>query len=252
MRHSRTLIGIFALSGGLVSTAGAQVDPNDPREGFLSLVSAPWDRVDTDCLTEMQIQTTVRVHGVECAVVDRQEMGRAQGWEWHVVRYLRHAIVAYDEFDDSLSIDELVLLARRPGADTASLRWHIRSVREFNFLMDPLWVDTDDGVFLELSICLNGTGGCREEYMRLVNGRWSVLEQDFLDALRARVPEGYRMHHGRRLDLKTMRGVQWISKPEDPNCCPSGRLDFRVRLEGGRLRLLEATAVLPTEHHGER
>jgi hypothetical protein len=252
MRHFRTLVGIFAFSGGLVSAAGAQVDPNDPREGFLSGVSAPWDRVDTDCMTELQIRTTAPVHGIECSVVSRQSMGQAQGWEWHVVRYLRHAMVAYDEFDDSLSIDELVLLARRPGADTASLRWHIRSVREFDFLMDPVWADTDDGVFLELSVCLNGTGGCREEYMRLINGRWRVLKQEFLDSLRARVPEGYRMHHGRRLDLQTMRGVQWISKPEDPNCCPSGRLDFRVRLEGERLRLLEATAGLPTEHYRER
>jgi len=252
MRYFRTLVGLLACSGGLVSTVGAQVDPHDPREGFLSGMSVPWARVDTDCMTELQIQTTAPVHGVECAVVSRQSMAQAQGWEWHVVRYLRHAIVVYDEFDDSLSIDELVLLARRPGTDTASLRWHIRSVREFDFLGDPLWVDTDDGVFLELSICLNGTGGCREEYMRLVNGRWSVLEQLFLDDLLTRVPEGYRMHHGRRLDLKTMRGVQWIARPEDPNCCPSGRLDFRVRLEGETLQLLEATAVLPMEHNGER
>ena len=252
MRWFRTLVSILALSGHLASAARAQVDPNDPRQGFLPGVSAPWERVDTECLTEMQIQTTAPVHGVECAVVRRQPMGQAQGWEWHVVRYLRHAIVVYDEFDDSLSIDELVLLARRPGADTASLRWHLRSVREYDFLMDPVWADTDDGVFLGLSICLNGTGGCREEYMRLVNGRWVVLGQAFLDGLRAHLPAGYRMHHGHKLDLTTMRGVQWIARPDDANCCPSGRLDFRVRLEGDTLRLLEATAVLPTEHHRER
>jgi hypothetical protein len=167
-------------------------------------------------------------------------LGSGGGRDWHVVRYLRELIVRDTTWGDTLSLDELVLAGRVPGAGEAEVVLHWSTDRREQFLDTVMAVPTAPGLLLELTVCVNGTGGCGQDYFRLASNRWRAVSQAFIADLVARLPAGHSLHKGRRLDLATLSGVWPVAAPGDPNCCPTYEIEFRLRLDGDTLRLVEA------------
>jgi hypothetical protein len=94
-------------------------------------------------------------------------------------------------------------------------------------------IDTG-GALLSVTFCVNGTGGCSQEFaLRSPDGRWRAVRQAWLNQL----PQGYvgRIRHGARIDPYTLEGEAGFYGEDDPNCCPSQRLVFRLRLNGESL-----------------
>jgi len=100
-------------------------------------------------------------------------------------------------------------------------------------------------VLLSVQHCVNGTGGCSQEFLRRSSaGRWTTVWQLWLDQL----PHGMagRILHGVRIDVRTLRGEAGFYGSRDSNCCPSEILRLILALHGDSL-VLSHHAVLPTE-----
>lgn len=85
--------------------------------------------------------------------------------------------------------------------------------------------------------CLNGTGGCGQEFLGLNPDRTlTEIRQDWLDQL----PRGFlgRIRHGSRINPASLRGEAGFYGDRDPNCCPSEMLSVELALRGNALVLL--------------
>jgi hypothetical protein len=105
------------------------------------------------------------------------------------------------------------------------------------------------GTLLSVMQCVNGTGGCGQEFLlRHPDGRWFPVRQTWLDQL----PRGFqgRIRHGVRIDPKTLRGEAGFYGDRDPNCCPSQDLIVHLTVRGDSLVLLRQ-AVRPTPETGK-
>ena len=93
------------------------------------------------------------------------------------------------------------------------------------------------GTLLSVMQCVNGTGGCSQEFLlRHPDGRWVPISQAWLDQL----PRGFkgRILHGVRIDPRTLRGEAGFYGGRDPNCCPSQNLIVYLTVRGDSLVLL--------------
>jgi len=239
---SSVLLGIAT-----IATPTAAQQPYDVADGFRDSTTVMWPDVGTRCVTILRTGYIVAVTDSSCRVVSVRSLGTVDGREWLVTRYRRGAILPDPEEPDTMDLDELVLLTHEAGSVDAQLVWHTVRDRDFEFLDSLQWVPTSHGVFLDLRTCLNGTGGCGDEYLRYRDGRWRYVPQPFTKDLQARLPPGHWLHKGRRLDLETLTGVWPVAAPGDGNCCPSLELPYTLVLVGDTLALRDAGSLRPTE-----
>lgn len=247
MRRSRSTAGfLVALSvlGATASHAVAQ-QPYEIADGFRDSTHVAWADAQRRCVTTLRTGFAIPAADSTCDVVSVGALGTIGGLEWQVARYRRDVVIADSAFTDTLALDELALLGHAAGAADGHLVWHVVRDRAFEFLDTLEWVHTDGDVFLVLGLCLNGTGGCHEEYLRFVGGGWHALEQPFAKELQSRLPADHWLHKGRQLDLATLTGVWPVSAPGDANCCPSLEIVFSLRLIGDALTLLAAGPPRP-------
>jgi len=223
----------------LAAPARAQ-DPGNLADGARDSLRVTWADLTSRCVTPVANPYVTPVRRSECRVASVTPLGRGDGRDWHVVRYLRELIVQDTAWADTMPLDELVLAGRAPGAADAEVVLHWTSDRRALFLDTVVALPTAQGLLMELTVCLNGTGGCAQDYLRLAAGRWRTVIQAYVTALHARLPAEHSLHKGRQLDLATLRGVWPVAAPGDPNCCPSFEIAFQVRLDGDTMRLVEA------------
>jgi hypothetical protein len=237
----------YALWSHVILAGPVAAQARNVGDGFRDTVEASWTDLTTRCVTPIENPYTAPVARSACAVRGVTPLGVLDDREWSVVRYLRELIVADSAFADTMPLDELVLIARTPGAGRGRVAWHLARDRRDEFLASLTWHDTPRGAFLTLTLCLNGTGGCQDQYLRATSGRWHVVGQAFDADLQARLPAGHRLHKGRRLDLVTLRGSVPVATDLDGNCCPSFEIPFQVRLDGDTLRLESAGPLRRTQ-----
>jgi hypothetical protein len=228
----------------LAAPARAQ-DAGEIADGARDSLRVAWADLAARCVTPVANPYVTPVRRSDCRVASVTPLGSGDGRDWHVVRYLRELVVQDTAWADTMPIDELVLAGHAPGAADAEVVLHWTSDRRMLFLDTVVAVPTAQGLLLELTTCLNGTGGCGQGYFRLEAGRWHVVAQAYVNDLRARLSADHSLHKGRRLDLRTLSGVWPVAAAGDPNCCPSFEIAFRVRLDGDTLRLVEAGPVRP-------
>jgi hypothetical protein len=230
----------FALALLATAAPARAQDTGKLAEGTRDSLRVTWADLTSRCVTPVVNPYVTPVRRSDCRVASVTPLGSGDGRDWHVVRYLRELIVQDTAWADTMPLDELVLAGRAPGAADAEVVLHWTSDRRALFLDTAVAVPTAQGLLMELTVCLNGTGGCAREYLRLAAGRWREVIQAYVTDLHARLPADHTLHKGRQLDLATLRGVWPVAAPGDPNCCPSFEIAFRVRLDGDTLRLVEA------------
>ena len=94
--------------------------------------------------------------------------------------------------------------------------------------------------------CVNGTGGCTQEFLRRNRNRtWTAIRQAWLDQL----PSGSwgRIRHGSRIDPQSLRGEAGFYGDGDPNCCPSQTLFVELALRGDSLVLIHHSLAASPE-----
>jgi hypothetical protein len=146
---------------------------------------------------------------------------------------------------DTVTEDEAVLFE---AIATGQVRpvWHERietgEYAVWRSLTPELAWTSQATILLSVRMCLNGTGGCSQEFLqRHADGRWYGVRQDWLDQL----PAGFieRIRHGIRIDPSSLRGEAGFYGDRDPNCCPSQRLLVDLELRGDLLVLRRQTVV---------
>jgi hypothetical protein len=99
---------------------------------------------------------------------------------------------------------------------------------------------------LSVMYCVNGTGGCGQEFLRRNRDRtWTGIRQAWFDQL----PRGSwgRIRHGSRIDPHSFRGEAGFYGDGDPNCCPSQVLSVELALRGDSLVLLHHSVAASPE-----
>ena len=238
----RTLFALLC-AGAIVFPAAAQ-RPYDAAEGFLVHEPVSFSAAHGGCLTRLILESVAPSDVLPCEVVELVTMDTLDAWWWTMVRYRRGAIERFDGTVDTVDFDEVVLIGVDRDREVAIPVWHLIRDRSIEFITGFRWSRKRSGLLLAVDICVNGTGGCHEEWLTEYAGdHWAVVEQSYLSELATRAPEGFALHKGRRIDLETTTGEQPIAKESDANCCPSGLMRFSVWLDGRRLKLVTAEAV---------
>jgi hypothetical protein len=186
-----------------------------------------------------------------CEVMPDQPLGRLLPTGWITSRYRWTSVFTAEDkargpnAQDTVTEEEVVLF--EPSA-----RGQVRAVWHARFDTGPyaIWASvtpelaqTGDGkALLSVMSCVNGTGGCGQEFIqRHADGRWYPVHQDWLDQL----PGGFqgRIRHGVRIDPRTLQGEAGFYGDRDPNCCPSQRLLVQLKLRDDSLVLVRHTLV---------
>lgn len=190
-----------------------------------------------------------------CQVVETSDLGPFDGTRYILARYLRSRTFdpGKGAAPDSCQTDEIVLAALLPDG-RARVVWSDATEREFVFLSSAKLHRTPDGHrILAILYCMNGTGGCTQGALIWAGGAWRTLERDRTwDAVYRNVPLGYRTHKSPEIDFAKLTWEQHLAHTTDANCCPSGRIHFRLRLIDDMLGVESYRIVVPESEATER
>ena len=215
--------------------------------------AVPVARAQHDCLALPVLPPNDRLQGphgdtlisTRCEVVAFEDLGGAKK-KWTAARYQWVSIFTAEDATrgkdarDTVKEEEGVLFE---VVNPESVRpvWHARIESDdggmYRSVTPEIALTADGATLLSVMLCVNGTGGCSQEFLRRhADGKWFPVRQTWLD----RLPQGYvgRIRHGVRIDPQTLRGEAGFYGDADPNCCPSQRLivDLAVREDALVLR----------------
>jgi hypothetical protein len=215
--------------GQVGGAAGRLLDPA-PR--------APADPFAT-CATEAALEGG----GTEiaCDVVEAVDLGMpSEAW---LLRYHRTAEVPEGGVVAVVELEEFVVIeASGSGYRTV---WHDPVDLRFHSLRAGPVAGVDGATVVAYWTCLQGTGGCAQQFLIRDGGGWGIVEQAYLSDLARLAPEGWSLHKGRELDLSSLTGIQPLLGPDDANCCPAGSIGFSVSLQGRAFVLEDASVDVP-------
>jgi hypothetical protein len=187
-----------------------------------------------------------------CRIVSFDTLPRAAGRRW-IYAVQRHVYV-HDSSDsakkvvpDTLVEIEALLYASGPNTRLLSAVLYAREDEEIVRGITPDIGAQSGSALLGMELCLNGTGGCWQEFLRYDGATWHRVA-DPGDAIQSRVRRVFRgdaSHEIRspRIDVRTLRGTAAIASPGDANCCPSHRANFELALDGNRFRIVRFKVV---------
>jgi hypothetical protein len=137
-----------------------------------------------------------------------------------------------------------VVFARMPDGRVRP-EWYAVFEREFYLSVTPrVEPAPGGGALVSVESCVNGTGGCSQDFLLRRGGRWSTVRQRWVGQLPAAMKG--RFWKGTYVDPATLRGRFGLYGDRDPNCCPSRSLAVRVALVGTSL-VLRGYRVGPPE-----
>jgi hypothetical protein len=174
---------------------------------------------------------------------------------WTVARYRwTSAGSAGDRSPRSLPSDvatgEEVVLFDTPRPGKVRPIWHDRFATGQSAVWRSVTLEgapaRGGSTLLSVMYCVNGTGGCGQEFLRRNRNRtWTGIRQAWFDQL----PSGFwgRIRHGSRIDPHRLRGEAGFYGDGDPNCCPSQTLSVELALRGDALVLVHHSVTASPE-----
>jgi hypothetical protein len=187
-----------------------------------------------------------------CDVADYRALGSTPAGEWFAARYQWRSVFTAEDTAreatgrDTVTEDEAVVFARlKPGQ--VQPVWHARydtgKYAVWRSITPEVAATADSTVLLSVMSCVNGTGGCSQEFVqRHADGHWVPVWQVWIDQL----PKGFsgRIRHGVRIDPRSLKAEAPFYGDRDPNCCASSMLRAQLVLRGDSLAL-GRRAVVP-------
>jgi hypothetical protein len=191
-----------------------------------------------------------------CEVVDYRRLGATPVGHWFAARYHWTSLFTTEDMArgtsarDTVTEEEAVVFARSKPGQVQPV-WHARydtgDEAVWRSVTPELAAMSDSSVLLSVMSCVNGTGGCSQDFLqRHADGQWGPVWQAWLDQL----PRGYsgRIRHGVRIDPRTLKAEAPFYSDGDPNCCPSAMLRAQLVLRADSLVLGRQTvAPLPPQ-----
>jgi hypothetical protein len=199
---------------------------------------------------ESMVEQSASPHGdsllaSQCVVAGYVTLGAGDNAQWAAATY-RHVMVYShdsagdnpDATQDTLMWDDVVLYATQGGGG-GTLRpiWHDAYDRAETWELHVAGAPQAGGYLVSLMYCVNGTGGCHQDFMLRHHGVWVDVHETYLNDLPKPVREG--LWHDLHIDTRTLHADGPIYRPTDANCCPSGGvLAVDLALRGDSLTLL--------------
>ena len=180
----------------------------------------------------------------ECRVVSFDTLPRgATGSRWsyvvqrHTTVYRFRDSAGVAKPDTMIEIETILFSARDPRLLTAIV--HAREEEQMIRSITPDVADRPGERLVSVEFCVNGTGGCWQEFWRGDVEGWSPIA-DPIAVIQPRVLQAFNgdsSHQTRspRIDVRTLRGVAQIAARGDGNCCPSHRAEFQLAFDADRL-----------------
>ncbi len=92
------------------------------------------------------------------------------------------------------------------------------------------------GDILAVEYFSGGTAGSWKEFFRIANGeKWQYLKESLDEDAAKCLKKGYGIQ-SRRIDLQRMEADFFSPNDDDPHCCPSGKIQMKVKLVGDTLK----------------
>jgi hypothetical protein len=269
-RQMKWLPIAVALAAGASSMARPTVRPvhdslpgiqSDPTSGLLrGQASVTETRARERCLSLPVDAPNDRLQGphgdslvtTRCDVLRYRALGTGPKSGWLSVEYRWLSLFTAEDTTrgpaarDTVTEDEVVLLT---AAEAGLVRpiWHERFETGGHGIwrsVTPEIAMLGTSILLSVEHCVNGTGGCSQEFLqRSPSGQWTSVRQVWLAQL-PRTLAG-RIQHGVHIDVRSLRGEGGLYGSHDPNCCPSELLRLQLGLRGDSLALRSET-VVPT------
>ncbi len=222
--------------------------------------AVPLTRAQHECLTLPVDPPSDRLQGPHgdtlvssrCEVTEFTDLGGAPPAKWMAARYAWTSIFTAEDVArgkdarDTAKEEEVVLFEVVQGRRVRPV-WHARiDTGEYGVwrsVTPEIGVLGAGDALLSVMLCLNGTGGCSQEFLhRHADGRWFPVRQTWLDQL----PAGYagRIRHGVRIDARTLHAEAGFYGDADPNCCPSQTLAADLVLRDDALVLRAPPSII--------
>jgi hypothetical protein len=277
MLGMRALILLFALNAGAAPAFAQRMPaPDDTQHGMLREVALGALRAqprisDTvaarRCLALPVVGPNDGIDGphgnslvsTRCTVVAYDKLSGGASANWTAATYRRASVFTHDgaarasAARDTIIEDEIVVFVEPQPRERQAV-WHARFESDkyggWSSITPELAAPSAGTTLLSVRYCLNGTGGCGQEFLlRRADGNWFPVWQAWLDQL----PPAYleRIRHGSHIDPRTLRGDAGFYSDGDANCCPSARLKIELALRGDSLVLRGQSVVRDsTARHG--
>jgi hypothetical protein len=184
---------------------------------------------------------------VSCRMTETKELRRVGSVRWRFARYRRRWVRPPDDPRrprDRTAQDEEVVVLFSQTTEGGRLRPEWMASYGPNFIASVHLLTApaaDGGVLLSVLECVNGTGGCRQQFRLRRAGRWRPVREPWFRQL----PASMRSHFwkGTYVDPATLRGSGGLYADRDPNCCPSREVNLRLALHGDSLVLQDYRVV---------
>jgi len=231
------------LPGELVSARAISAD--SAAQHCLTLGRRPWDQ---------------SVRELSCEASELRSAGTAADRHWVYGVYKRRWLMSPDAGrgnardtlpvsiqSDTIEEMEVVLFTTRRSPGSASPVqsrhgqltpvWHHRyDPHETRSKIPEVVPVSGQGALVAIDDCINGTGGCGQEFLVYRDNKWRQIRTAFLDSLDRRYPGAVR--HGFHMDVHTFRARAALYADGDANCCPSRFATMTIRLRGEALELV--------------
>jgi hypothetical protein len=181
---------------------------------------------------------------LRCRVDTTYSLPTADGVQWLAAIYRRVYIGPSDSISRAVrhATRDTAVLITAALYSTSSTRGVLRP--EWTGIVDesmtrsitPTLVSRPDGsALLSVLDCVNGTGGCKQSYLRRRGGRWTAV----MEAFWKQIPpiNNGRIGKGPGVDVRTLKGSYGVYRREDANCCPSREILLELAQRGDSLVL---------------
>jgi hypothetical protein len=255
MRRVARVFGFAIVS--LASRAVGQLIPSkDVRELVTPPIRIEESEVRSRCAPISNAERfSVAPRSSKCIVVAYELLGTAGGSSWAYAVYRHTNIYDFAGADsaarrDTIQEIESVLFAvqsGRPRRLTAAL--HAREDAEMLREITPSVASHGDVALVSLRFCVNGTGGCWQQFLARTKGLWQVVA-DPSSLIRAEIVRSLhgdttQSVHMPNIDVRSLRGTVAVYGPADANCCPSQQGVFQLALDGGAFRIVRLRVEKP-------
>ncbi len=246
VRRSRALLAALAVAGWPALPAHAQQD--DAYDGVYSGVltrgpTVSWDEARRGCLEvgEPFVRAAAEPGeegALSCHVEDSGELERAgdRRFFWTSYAWTTHAPREGADPYDGVREKQVVLFSAPLEGEPLTAEWTARyEIELIASVTVTLGPTQDDGALLGVLSCVNGTGGCGQEFLLRDARGWRPVREPWLQQLPDTL--GGEFWKGTYTSPLTLQGEAGLYSPQDGNCCPSGILYYRLRLEDDALVL---------------
>jgi hypothetical protein len=170
--------------------------------------------------------------------VDWSKLGSMRGRTLYRARYQWPSDELLPDFPDTqYRVVVEVLFEGTGNAKEVTPLLAVQRDETYSFLR-PLTIHyVGDLRIVEIRECLNGTGGCGQEFLVWRSGKVLEIPNSIRKQVEQRLPTGYHTAKSPEIDIDTLTGRGGVWLDSDPNCCPSASVTFTFSVSDRELMI---------------